>query len=194
MDAAKGLLRHGPLRIHNPGNAKVSHLHAAIPQHHDVLGLDIPVNDAPAVGVLQGLQNLVHEMQTFPPVQRTAPPAHILLERNPLNQLHDHIFHALGLAHIKDVDDVGVTHHPHGLRFVVEPAANLIVLRKLRFQNLHRDHAVEPVAFGFVDNSHTPHAQHIQNFIAVIQRFSYVAIIHRTFSLLNASALGQLLK
>ena len=36
---------------HDPGDAEVGHLDAAVPEDHDVLGLDVPVDDPPAVGV-----------------------------------------------------------------------------------------------------------------------------------------------
>ena len=40
------------------GDAEIGYFHRAVPQNHDVLGLDIPVDDAPAVGVFQGLGDL----------------------------------------------------------------------------------------------------------------------------------------
>ena len=52
MDASQGFLRQGVALAHDPGNAEVHHLDRAVFQHHDVMGLDIPVDDPPAVGVL----------------------------------------------------------------------------------------------------------------------------------------------
>ena len=35
------------------GNAEIRHFHRAVPENHDILGLDVPVDDAPAVGVAE---------------------------------------------------------------------------------------------------------------------------------------------
>ena len=58
MHGANGLLGHGNLGSGGTGDAEVRHLNAAVPEHHDVLGLDVPVDDAPAMGVLQALEDL----------------------------------------------------------------------------------------------------------------------------------------
>ena len=42
------------------------------------MGLDVPVNDAPAVGVAQGLGDLGDEMQGLPPVELVPFFLHIL--------------------------------------------------------------------------------------------------------------------
>ena len=53
MDGAQRLLGQSLGGVFQAGDAEVGHLHAAVPQHHDVLGLDVPVDDAPAVGVAE---------------------------------------------------------------------------------------------------------------------------------------------
>ena len=52
VDAAQRFLCQGVALAHDPGNAEVHHLDGAVFQHHDVMGLDVPVDDPPAVGVL----------------------------------------------------------------------------------------------------------------------------------------------
>ena len=47
VDGAYGLLRHGVLTGDEPGDAEIRHLHGPVLQDHDVMRLDITVNDAP---------------------------------------------------------------------------------------------------------------------------------------------------
>ena len=51
MDRAQGLLGQGLGGIFQAGNAKIGHFYASIPQDHDILRLDIPMDNPPAVGV-----------------------------------------------------------------------------------------------------------------------------------------------
>ena len=92
VDGAKGFLCQGLGGIRQTGDAEIGHLHAAVPQDHDVLGLDVPVDDATAVGVAEAPHDLGDEVQRLPPVQ-LAPLFHILLEGDAVDQLHDDIFH-----------------------------------------------------------------------------------------------------
>ena len=92
VDGAKSLLRQGLGGIRQTGDAEIGHLHAAVPQDHDVLRLDVPVDDATAVGVAEASHDLGDEVQRLPPVQ-LAPLFHILLEGDAVDQLHDDIFH-----------------------------------------------------------------------------------------------------
>ncbi|MPM80631.1 hypothetical protein SDC9_127681 [bioreactor metagenome] len=52
--------RHG-----KAGNAEIGNLYGAVSQEHDVLRLDIAVNDLSAVGMLQCLQDLIGKMDGF---------------------------------------------------------------------------------------------------------------------------------
>ena len=132
MDAAQRLLSHGALGVGDAGNAEIGHLHAAVPQHHNVLGFDVPMDDATAVGVAQRLEDLRHKVQRLPPIQAAPPLAHILLQGDALDQLHDDILHPIRLVHVKDVDDIRMVELSHCLGLIVEPVADLLVLCQLR--------------------------------------------------------------
>ena len=69
VDASQGFLRQGVTLAHDPGNAEVHHLDGAVFQHHNVMWLDVPVDDPPAVGVLQPLGDLHGKMQRLLPVE-----------------------------------------------------------------------------------------------------------------------------
>ena len=139
------------------------------------MGLDVPVNDTPAVGVGEGLHNLGDEVQGLPPVQ-LAPLLHILLQRDTVDELHDDIFRVPSPAHVVNRHDVGVGQLGHRLGLRVEPPAEILVLGQVAFQYFQRHKAVEPVAFCLVDHRHAPGADALQNLIAVVQHFSNVLI------------------
>ena len=153
----------------HPGDAEVGHLHAAVPQDHDVVGLDVPVDDPPAVGVAQGLDDLGDEVEGLPPVELVPLLLHVLLQGDAVDELHDDVLQVGGAAHIVDGHDVGVGEHGHGLGLLVEAAAQLRVLRQVLPQNLHRHLAVEPVVQGPEDPGHPAHADLLHNLVSVVE-------------------------
>ena len=130
VDGAEGLLGQGLAGVGQTGDAEVGHLHAAVPQHHDVLGLDVPVDDAPAVGVAQAAHDLGDKVQRFPPVH-AAPALHVLLQGDAVDQLHDDIFRLAAGGHVVHRHDVGVGQLCHGAGFIPEAAAEIGVLRQI---------------------------------------------------------------
>ena len=90
VDGAERLAREGVLCGGDAGNAEVRDLDAAVLQNHDIMGLDVTVDDAAAVRVLKCLADLRGEVQGLAPVER-ALLLHILLEGNALDQLHDDV-------------------------------------------------------------------------------------------------------
>ncbi len=190
----RGNIVHGAQRLLGqrlPGvgqtrNAEIGHLHAAVPQHHDVLGLDIPVDDAPAVGVAQSAHDLGDEVQRLPPVH--APAAlHVLLQGNAVDQLHDDIFPVRVGGHVVDRHDVGVAQLGDRLGFVVEPAAEVGVVRQIAFQYFDGHKAVQPVAPCLIHVGHAAGADQLQYFVAIVQHFSDV-LIHVVISLPRSAA------
>ena len=90
MNGAQGFLGQRIALGHEPGNAKVCHLHGAILQHHNIMGLNVPVNDAATMGMFQCLADLNAEMKGLFPVQHTFF-LHVLLQGNSLDQFHHNI-------------------------------------------------------------------------------------------------------
>ena len=176
MDGADGLVG-GVGAVGEAGDAEVRHLHRPVPEDHDVLGLDVPVDDPPAVGVAEALHDLGDdlgdEVEGLRPVE-AAPALHILLEGDAVDELHDDIVHIAAPGHVVHRHDVGVGQHGDGLGLVMEPAAELRVLRQVLLQHLDGHQAVEPVAPGLEYHRHAPGADDLQDLIAVIQHLSYV--------------------
>ena len=63
VDRAKSLLGQRLSGVGKAGDAEIGHLHAAVTQDHDVLGLDVTVDDAPAVGMAQAAHDLGDEVE-----------------------------------------------------------------------------------------------------------------------------------
>ena len=170
MDRAQGLLGQGGLgRRGEPGNAKVGHLQGAVPQHHHIVGLDVPVDDAPAVGVGQGLHDLGDEMEGLPPGQLAPLLLHVLLEGNAVQQLHHDIVQLRRVRHVIHRHDIGVRQHGDGLGLVVEAAAELRVLGQIFPKDLDGHQPVEPVTACLVHPGHAPGADDLQDLISIIE-------------------------
>ena len=107
VDRAQCLLGQSLGGVFKARDAEVGHLHAAVPQNHDILWLDVPVDNAPAVGVAEASHDLGDEVQGFPPVQ-LAPLFHILLQRNAVDELHDDILDVAALGDVIHRHDIGV--------------------------------------------------------------------------------------
>ena len=141
MHRAQSFLGQGIALGHQPRDAEVCNLHGAVFQHHNIVGLDIPVNNAPAVGVLQRLGDLDAEMEGLLPVQH-AFFLHILLQRDSVDQFHHNIVRRLRGGNIVDGDDIRVAQHSNRLALRVKAAAEFLVRRIIVFQNLDRYQAV----------------------------------------------------
>ena len=66
------------LRAGEAGNAEVHHLDGAVRQQHNVLRLDVAVDDALGVGVLQSAEHLRGKVDGFFPRQGAAALAQVL--------------------------------------------------------------------------------------------------------------------
>ena len=93
MDAAHGLFAVLDLVLGpgDAGDAKVHHPQLAVVQQHDVLGLDVPVDDAVAVGVVEGAEDLGDEVDGLPAGDLAAPLVEVLPEGHALHALHHDI-------------------------------------------------------------------------------------------------------
>ena len=158
MHRPNGLLGQGGLRGRQAGNAKVSHLNAAVPQHQNVVGLDVPVDDAPAVGVVQRPQHLGDKVQGLLPLQGSAALLHILLQGHAVNELHDDVVEPIALAHVIDTHNIDMGQHGNRLRLRLETAAELCVAGQLRLEDLDGHQPIESMAAGLIHHGHATHA------------------------------------
>ena len=170
VDRAQGLLGQSAVSAGgHSGDPKVGHLHAAVSEDHHIVGLDVPVDDPPAVGMAQGLGDLGDEVEGLPPIELVPLFLHVLLQGDPIDQLHDDVLHLRGAAHVIHCHDIGVGQHGHRLGLVVEPAAELSILRQVLPQDLDRHQPIQPVAPGLVHLGHAAGPHQLQDLISVIE-------------------------
>ena len=175
MNGAKGFFCQGVALVHHLGNAKVHHLDGAVFQHHDVVGLDVPVDNAPAVGVFQSFGNLGCKVEGFLPVE-DALYLHILFEGDAINQLHNDVIGILRSGNVKHLHDVWVAEHGHGLALCPEAAEEIFIRGKLVFEHLYSHQAVKPMAACFIHHRHAARADDLQKLITAIQQLSNILI------------------
>ncbi len=104
---------------HQLGDAEVGDLHLAAPVEQDVLGLDVSMDDAHVVGILQGVADLRDDGQRLrgrqlAVVQQTA-------EVYPVDELHEEVVEPVGLAEVVYRHDVRMGEHGHRPRLPGEP-------------------------------------------------------------------------
>ena len=167
VDRAQRLPGQGILGGIQPCNTKIGYLDAAVLENHNVVGLDIPVDNAPAVGVLQRLGDLGCKMQRLPPGKRPTL-LHILLQRQSVDELHNDVVNIVGVIDVINRHNIGVREHGNGLGLRIKPSAEVLVPAKLLLEDFHRHIAVEPMASGPVDHGHAASADLLENFITAV--------------------------
>ncbi len=134
------------------GQAEVEELHPAIEGDEHVGGLDVAVADPLFVGRAQRQRDLDGVFERLPIGQ--GPAGQPLAERLPLQQLGDHVGHALLRAHVEHGQYVRVVQAPRRARLPAEPLHVLDVDGEGRMKDLERDIPAQPEVAGAVDLTH----------------------------------------
>src|SRR5262249_53962590 len=111
-------------------------------RHDDVRGLDVTVYDTAGVRDGESVRDLDGDGQGGRDLQR--PAADQLLQRRPLDVLHDDVAEPVRLPRVVDGGDVGVVEGGAEERLPVEAPAGGLVGGQLRTEDLHDHRAVEP--------------------------------------------------
>ena len=159
------------LRTRKTSNTEVHHFDGSICQQHDVLGLNISVDNALGMGMLQSAQYLRGKVHGFFPGQGAATLLKIFLQRDTVHIFHHDILQTVGNRYIVYLDDIGMIQNGNRLRLVFEAANQFLVIQKFFFQYLHRD----GISGLFIDTAvHIGHAADTDqtlNQIPAIQSF-----------------------
>ncbi len=141
--------------------AEVEDLHEAVGRHHDVVGLQVTVNDARGVGLGEALRDLRSDLEETARGEGVGLAAQDQLpKRVAVDQLHDDVAQARGrLADVVDGDDVGVVQRGGGAGLLAEAAETVRVAGELLGQELHRDVAVQVVVARSPDLAHASSTQ-----------------------------------
>ncbi len=156
------------------GDAKVHEahppgVHAVFPQSpledHDVARLDVPVDDALGVDVLEGVG---HPGQDGGGLLDVEPPfLNELVQTLPLQELHGDEVHPVHLAVVVDLDDVGVVHLGQDLGLPVEAAHEAGIAQEALLGHLQGHQAARLLVLSLVDRGHPPHAHLLQDLVAL---------------------------
>ena len=146
-DHALRLRHRGGGIVERAGDAEVHDLDHALLGNHDVAGLDVAVNDAHAVRILERVEHAHHHLFGVALAQ-SAVHLENVAQGLALDILHHQIRQMLGLAgfggddflaRIVDVHDVGIVHLRHGMGFATETLKEDLVVGEVGAHDLDRD-------------------------------------------------------
>ena len=131
------------VRILDQRDAEIDDAHVVVEREHDVARLDVAMNDAAAMRVVQALRALEQDLDDVVDAQQVVGAAIRVERARAVHVLRDDVVAAVFLARVVDRQDVGVLEAPHHLRFVEEHLASdarlLLVFLALDVVELDRD-------------------------------------------------------
>ena len=140
-------------RVRGAGDAEVGHLEDAVGADQHVVRLDVAVDDAAPVRVLEPGQRLLGVADRLALGQRRVG-VDLVLQRLAVDVLHRDVVLAAGLAAVVDGDDVGVRQAGRRPGLPAEALDEPLVARVPLGQDLDGDPAVERLVGGEVDVGH----------------------------------------
>ncbi len=161
----RGLVVHGILR---PGNAEVHHLHVAVGLHHDVLRLDVAMDDVLVVGHGEGLAHLGTDFGGLALVDG----ATLLdggLQIASAHEFHDNEVGVVVMAPVVHVHNVGALEVRRGGGLLTEALGEGRVGCELRQHHLHGHHASQRAVLGPVHLGHAADADAVLYLVTAIK-------------------------
>ena len=140
------------VRLDPLGQAEVGDLRLALPVEQDVGRLEVAVDDAALVGVVDGLGHLGHQPGRLARRQRAV--GGLLGQAAALDEAHAEVVLALVLADLVDRHDVGVVEVGGRLGLDVEPLDVGLGGELAGQDHLQGDRPVEADLPGLVDDAH----------------------------------------
>ena len=134
---------------------------------HDVVGLEIAVDDAGGVRVLERAQDLAHDLRAR--ARGGSGPAAMPSDSDcAREELHHQEQRAVGgAAEVGDGDDVRVGEAAGGLGLALEAARELVLAAELGQQDLDREIAAHHHVLGAVDGAHAADADAADDAVAL---------------------------
>ena len=140
---------------------EIGELDVAVPIDHQVVGLDVPVDDPHLLREAEAVGRVVNDAQRVLD-RNLAVALEPLLDRALVHELHRVEVGVALVVDVIDLHDVGVVEPRRGARLGLEPRDEDRVLRQLGRQHLERDLAVEADLVGAVDLAHAALAEDAQ--------------------------------
>ena len=153
------------------GQAEIHHQHPAGLVAHDVLRLQVAVNDACAVRGFERAAGLLHDLDRFLG-SKFSLLLHQAAQVLTLDELHGDELHAVGLAQVVDPDDVLVGDLGGQKQFLLEAVNDGLVAGQIRADDFQRHHAIQFDVARLVDRAHPAFAQDLQDFVTLPQKLT----------------------
>ena len=129
---------------------------AAIGQE-DIAGLDVAMDDAVAVGRLEGVGHLNRDVDELRYLDAAV--VDVVAQRGAAHQLHHDERAAFVLADIEDRADVGMVQGGCGARLGAQPLQRLLVVHEVLRHDLDGHLTAQPAIFSSIDDAHPAGAQ-----------------------------------
>ena len=155
-------------RIRNFRDSEIRDFNHTAFHDHDVLRLDIPVNDAFHMGVVEGKQNLGDELRRLPPV-KFALAVHIFAKRDAADIFHHDEFVVGFDRYIENFHDIRMIQHRDSLGFVDKAAQRLCVIGDGIFEHFERDALICHEIGGLIDDCHSADADGAVDFVSSVE-------------------------
>ena len=162
---------------------EVDDLHEVEPRaqrlEHDVVGLQVTVNDAEGVRLFQGAERLPQHVDHAGQRERTLVARHAAQIAAAQVLHHDVRAAVVGASEVEDRDRVGVAQTTRGARFVEEPRGRELFVRQARVHDLDGDRTAQGDLLGAIDASHSADSDEVRHAITAGQRSSDERILSR---------------
>jgi hypothetical protein len=147
------------------GQAEIGQFCDAVMRQHDVLGLDVAMNEPAFVGVPQGGCDLPGDGDGFPftkPLVRGDP----VVDRFAIHVLHDEIVMLPGVADVIGRHDVRIVQLRSRTALLLEPCDEVRVVAVSTGKHLDCDESVERELAGEIDRGHRTRAEFANDSVA----------------------------
>ncbi len=150
------------------GDAEINHLghrHAIVQRDQDVRGLDVAVDDALLVRVLDGVADLDEQVKPFPGAEAVL--VAVVGDADAPDQFHDEVGAArLGGAGVEHLGDVGMVHHGQSLPLGLEARDHRLGVHA-QLDDLQRHAPAHRFGLlGDIDDAATAFADFLQQLVA----------------------------
>jgi hypothetical protein len=153
-----------PRVVNEPGNSKVNHADGRVSLYDDIRGLNVAVNYAVFMCVLECASEL-HDVAELFKERNGGAPFNQMVQTLSVQVFHDEERHPVISPHLINGHNIGMVQASRGLRFSLE-AIQMIWFACDRGRNrLNRDQAANEWVARQVDHAHRAAPQFAQNFV-----------------------------
>ena len=125
--------------LREPRQPQVDQFQAAATGENQIRRLDVSVNQAVFVSMLQPQRRLPEKLASIRDFERTVD-LNEIRQIDPVEKLHHQVVLAVVLSGVQRLDDVGVVEFPDHLHLAIKPRQRCRVVDPRRGKHLHRTH------------------------------------------------------